>query len=266
MTHAASGKQEQMDPAPFGPDELAAIDGELRVRDSALAARLGYRSGKDFRRTIEFNADELRSYGTLAEGRIGPAAPGSGSVVEYWLNEAQALLLSSFLRTSKAPAVRRLLTAAGGAWRAGLVAGEGEDHLAGQLAVILREMGAEQRVLRGELRTALHRIELLEARQSALERMPRHRTLPAATAKGSVAGFLRTGIMAVPGERVPTGDLYAAYKEWCSAENTAPESRNALFRAAREAGWRQRKRSRWFFMDMRLIMPAAAAAVPAAGH
>jgi hypothetical protein len=84
------------------------VNHEPRVRDLDVAERLGMADPHKIRPLIEANKTELESYGVISAQRAentGRGRPGT----EYWLNEAQALLLCTFSRTEKAAAVRRAL-------------------------------------------------------------------------------------------------------------------------------------------------------------
>lgn len=87
-------------------DLNTAINHEPRVLDALIAERLGFSRPRDVRKIIERSKAELETYGTLTikNGRYR-GQPTS----EYWLNEAQALLLCCFSRTEKAAEVRKAL-------------------------------------------------------------------------------------------------------------------------------------------------------------
>jgi len=102
-------------------DLNTAINHEPRVRDLAIAERLGFDDKHKIRELIQRNRAELESYGeisaTVAENTDphGRGRPGT----EYWLNEAQALLLCTFSRTAQAAEVRRSLITVFMDWRRG---------------------------------------------------------------------------------------------------------------------------------------------------
>lgn len=84
------------------------INHEPRIRDLTIAERLGMIDLHSIRRMIETNRAELESYGVISDQQseiTGAGRPGT----EYWLNEAQALLLCTFSRTAQAAAVRKAL-------------------------------------------------------------------------------------------------------------------------------------------------------------
>lgn len=87
------------------------LDREPRVRDLLIAERLEMKNPHSIRMMIEGNRAELEGYGPIsAEMRM--VAIGSGArrkVIEYWLNEGQALVICALSRTPKAAAVRKEL-------------------------------------------------------------------------------------------------------------------------------------------------------------
>lgn len=93
-------------------------DDEPRVLDTDLGAALDMAQPLDIRRTIEANREELERYGTIFAHR--PKNGGRGRpATEYHLNEAQALLMCMFSRTSVAAMVREQVIRAFMEWRQG---------------------------------------------------------------------------------------------------------------------------------------------------
>lgn len=89
--------------------DVVMVDGEPRIKDLILAERLGFDRPRVIRELIDRNKQELEGYGTLAPCRTASIS-GKGrvqEVVEYFLNEGQALLICMFSRTARAAAVRR---------------------------------------------------------------------------------------------------------------------------------------------------------------
>ena len=91
-------------------------EGEPRALDLDVAERLGLSRPRDIRRMIEHNIKELEQF--------GPCAPHAhvvrgNPVKEYWLNEEQALLVSTLSNAPNAPAVRAMLIRTFVAWRRG---------------------------------------------------------------------------------------------------------------------------------------------------
>jgi hypothetical protein len=83
-------------------------DAEPRVRDIRLAERLGFERPRKIRELIERNFAELETYGLLPRHRA-PIVSGKGGVQwteEYWLNEAQSLLLCMWSNRPMTPAER----------------------------------------------------------------------------------------------------------------------------------------------------------------
>lgn len=97
------------------------FDEEPRIRDLLIGERLGYERPRDVRKVIEKNIEELEAHG-LARQLGAPIISGKGRetiVQEYWLNEAQALLICMFARTDTAVQVRQALITVFMAWRRG---------------------------------------------------------------------------------------------------------------------------------------------------
>jgi hypothetical protein len=85
------------------------INHEPRVLDTLVAERLGYSNPAQIRELINRNKAELEGYGEVSTTVAETSHKGGRPGTEYWLNEAQALLLCTFSRTEKAAAVRRAL-------------------------------------------------------------------------------------------------------------------------------------------------------------
>jgi len=102
---------------------LDAFDGEPRVLDLTVAERLGFLRPRAIRQLIERSKAELESYGLIAT-RCG--AYRNRQFTEYWLNEAQALLVCVLSRTEKAAEVRRALIELFTVWRRGQLAQSGQ--------------------------------------------------------------------------------------------------------------------------------------------
>lgn len=103
--------------------DISLISTEPRVLDLVLARALEFARERDVRKLIERNTDELKQHGeicaTVAQIKSDEANPkGAGRPsTEYWLNEAQALLIAMFARTPKAAAVRAQIIAVFTEWR-----------------------------------------------------------------------------------------------------------------------------------------------------
>jgi hypothetical protein len=103
--------------------DLSVIDGddEPRVRDIRLAEVLGFDRPRKIRELIERHMAELKTFGPSPQ--VGAMVSlGSGAqreVKEYWLNEAQALLVCTRAETPAAQGVRRQLITIFIAWRHG---------------------------------------------------------------------------------------------------------------------------------------------------
>lgn len=98
---------------------LQEVEGEPRIRDMDLAARLEMTDPHSIRRMIDANRAELESYGPVSDRQSETSPKGGRPGTEFWLNEPQALLICMFSRTAKAAEVRRLLVEVFLAWRRG---------------------------------------------------------------------------------------------------------------------------------------------------
>jgi hypothetical protein len=93
-------------------------DNEPRVLDVRLAERLEFKRLADIRELIERNRAELERYGIIRMVRIihvGAGRPG----FEYWLNEAQALVICMKSDAQRAADVRYEVITVFLAWRSG---------------------------------------------------------------------------------------------------------------------------------------------------
>ena len=102
---------------------LNAFGGEPRILDLTVAERLDFVRPRAIRQLIERSKTELESYGFIAT-RYG--AYRNRQFKEYWLNEAQSLLVCVISRTGKAAEVRRSLIEVFTAWRRGQLAPSGQ--------------------------------------------------------------------------------------------------------------------------------------------
>lgn len=102
--------------------DLTMMADEPRVRDARLGEVLGFSQPRFVRRVIKANLDELLMHGLACQVST-PIRSGKGRaqvVEEYYLNEAQALLVCMFARTPKAAEIRRQVIEVFMAWRRGL--------------------------------------------------------------------------------------------------------------------------------------------------
>lgn len=93
------------------------IDGEPRAHDIDLADRLGFSRPRDIRKLIERNIEEMRRFGVCAAVSQTSGDKGGRPAAEYWLNEEQALLVSTLSNTKRAADVRHMLIRVFVAWR-----------------------------------------------------------------------------------------------------------------------------------------------------
>lgn len=88
-------------------NDLQIIAGEARVLDLRIAERLGYDDPHKIRALIDRNRVELESYGEVSAMTAETSAKGGRPGTEFWLNEAQTLLLCMFSKTDNAALVRK---------------------------------------------------------------------------------------------------------------------------------------------------------------
>ena len=92
---------------------------EPRVLDLRIAEALEFERPRDIRQLIERNRDELSRYGGLRHDTANPGPLGGRPGVEYWLNEAQAILLCMKSDAPRAADVREDIIRVFQAWRHG---------------------------------------------------------------------------------------------------------------------------------------------------
>lgn len=87
-------------------NDLRPVGDEARVHDLKLAEALGFSHKPEIRRLIKRNEAELSRHGEVC-GAVTQTPPEGGRPgLEYWLNEAQSLLIAMFSRTDLAADVR----------------------------------------------------------------------------------------------------------------------------------------------------------------
>lgn len=115
---------------------------EPRIQDLRLGEMLEYERPRKIRDLIQSNLAELESYGTLP--RHGATLlTGNGArteVQEYWLSEAQALLLTMKAGTTRAAECRKELIHLFQTWRQGRLAPRSQITLADISDVVRREV------------------------------------------------------------------------------------------------------------------------------
>ena len=98
---------------------VIAGDDQPRVQDIRLAEVLGFERPRVIRGLIERNKDELERYAKLpCHAAVSPGARGP-IANEYWLTEAQAILITMRSDAPNAPDARAELIAVFQAWRHG---------------------------------------------------------------------------------------------------------------------------------------------------
>lgn len=100
---------------------ITLFQGEPRILDLTLAARLGMAQPRHIRELIDRNNAELQAHGGLSYDTTNPGARGGRPGTAYYLNEPQALLVCMFSRTPKAAIVRKALIEVFMAYRRGEV-------------------------------------------------------------------------------------------------------------------------------------------------
>lgn len=99
--------------------DLSLLADEPRVQDLRLADALGFSQRYDVRKLIKRSEVELQGYGEVFATMAKTSSAGGRPTLEYWLNEAQALLVCMFSRTPEAARVRREVVEVFMAWRRG---------------------------------------------------------------------------------------------------------------------------------------------------
>jgi hypothetical protein len=97
---------------------VQAVDGEPRVHDLMLAERLAFERPRKIRELIERNMAALERHGTVCP-MVGQTPGGGRPSTEYWLNEAQALLICTKSETAVAEEVTSEVIRVFIAWRQG---------------------------------------------------------------------------------------------------------------------------------------------------
>jgi hypothetical protein len=108
-------------PAIISRSDITAFGAEPRILDLTLAARLGMVKPHKIRELIAANIAELVQHGEVSSRREETSPRGGRPGTNYYLNEAQALLVCMFSRTPKAAIVRKALIEVFMAYRRGEV-------------------------------------------------------------------------------------------------------------------------------------------------
>lgn len=95
------------------------FDGEPRIRDIDLAARLGMKQPLNIRQSIKIHTPELSLHGGVFMQAVKTSKKGGRPGSAYFLNEPQCLLLCMWANTTKAADVRKMLIDLFMAWREG---------------------------------------------------------------------------------------------------------------------------------------------------
>lgn len=127
-------------------DDLRVIsqNDEPRIPDWKLAVALGFDRPRKIRELIERNRAELERYGRLPHrGATSHDGPGARPVQEYWLNEAQALLICMKSDAPRAADVRQEIITVYQAWRRGELASVRETPITNEMLDLLSNMDAK---------------------------------------------------------------------------------------------------------------------------
>lgn len=100
-------------------NDLRRVDDEPRVLDLRLAEALELSYAPEIRRLIERNRTELETYGGLCCHDINPGSLGGRPGREFWLNEAQAVLICMRSDAPRAAEVRAEIITVFQAYRRG---------------------------------------------------------------------------------------------------------------------------------------------------
>lgn len=155
---------------------ITEIENEPRARDLDIGKRLGLSRARDIRQLIERNKEELEGFGPVCGTAPQTSPKGGRPSIEYWLNEEQALLVSTLSNAPNAPAVRAMLIRTFVAWRKGHFGG---GVPAATLEQIERSFGI--------VRSSIHKITEIEKVVNALAAIVQP-PVPVVVADGVTAG------------------------------------------------------------------------------
>lgn len=105
------------------PTDLKMLDATPRVLDLRLAEALSFEKPYDIRKLIARNEVELAKHGGVFATVAKTSPSGGRPTNEFWLNEAQSLLICMFSRTDRAAEVRAEIIKVFMAWRQGQLGG-----------------------------------------------------------------------------------------------------------------------------------------------
>lgn len=128
------------------PADLREFEGEARVHDLRLGEVLGYENPKKVRELVRRHRAEMLTHGVLTQSEAKPLRGSAGGRPEraFVLNEAQALLICMFSRTTRAAEVRGQIIQVFLAWRRGqLVEGDGWSRLERRIEQLERLLGSQ---------------------------------------------------------------------------------------------------------------------------
>lgn len=99
------------------------VNHEPRIHDITLGKALGFARHRAIRQIVERNLAELETYGSVAPHGVAQLRKNGATheVVEYYLNEPQALLICMFSKTERAAMVRKEVIDVFMAYRRGIL-------------------------------------------------------------------------------------------------------------------------------------------------
>lgn len=135
--------------------DLVEVEADPRILDVRLGERLGMAQPLNIRKVIEKNREELEQYGSIHAAReLIQAGKGARREVEqFYLNEAQALLICMFSRTARAAEARREIVQVYLDWRKGVTTPRGRplgtkfDRQRQHLSVVEESLAALERIV-----------------------------------------------------------------------------------------------------------------------
>jgi hypothetical protein len=116
---------------------------EPRIQDWKLALALGFKAPRQIRELIERYRAELERYGGLSCRTTNPGPLGGRPATEYWLNEAQAILICMRSDAPRAADVRQEVITVYQVWRRGELAPLRETPNTNEIHDLFATVGAK---------------------------------------------------------------------------------------------------------------------------
>jgi hypothetical protein len=207
-------------------EDLQEVGGTPRVLDLKLAEALGLEAPLSIRIVIKRNQPEIGRYGEVLSCGLKTSARGGRPTREYWLNEAQAILIAMFSRTERAADVREQVIRTFMAYRRSRTrsASEADATLA---TVPTGELRGHAALIR-EARLLFGRAEAAQLwRRLGLPDL----TITGAAADNSTIGqFAAACLRSASGGRIQARRLYETFRAWCVENGFPVSSENAFGR------------------------------------